>query len=216
MKGRPIDWQPEELAWIEARKEWPRAEAHALFCARFMRSDVSIRAYNSLCKRKGWLTGRTGCFEKGHATHNKGQPMPEHVRAKLKATMFKPGGMTGRARQLHKPIGFERLTKEGYLERKVHDGLPLRSRWRAVNLIRWEEANGPLPAGHALKCLDGDRLNTDPRNWAAIPRALLPRLNGGRHRKFPIFDAAPAEVKPAILAVAKLDHAARRARDGQP
>lgn len=212
MKGRAICWQPEELAWIEARKELPRAEAHALFCARFMRDDVSLKAYNGLCKRKGWLTGRTGCFANGHATHNKGKPMSAETREKCLRTAFKKGGMSGRAKQLHKPIGFERLTKEGYLERKIHDGLPLQSRWRGVHLIRWEENNGPLPTGHALKCLDGNRLNTDHRNWVAIPRALLPRLNGGRHKRFPVFDEAPTEVKPAILAVAKLDHAAREAR----
>lgn len=212
MKGRAICWQPEELAWIEAQKEMPRRDAHALFCARFMRLDVTLKAYNALCKRKGWMTGRTGCFAIGRAAHNKGVPMSAETRSKCLPTAFKKGVMSGRAKQLHKPIGFERLTKEGYLERKIHDGLPLQSRWRAVHLIRWEEENGRIPAGHALKCLDGDRLNTDPRNWSAVPRALLPRLNGGRHKQFPVFDEAPTEVKPAILAVAKLDYAAREAR----
>jgi hypothetical protein len=31
----------------------------------------------------------------------------------------------------------------------------------------------------ALKCLDGNKQNTDPSNWEAVPRALLPRLAGG-------------------------------------
>nr|WP_282576146.1 HNH endonuclease [Sinorhizobium meliloti] len=29
----------------------------------------------------------------------------------------------------------------------------------------WEQKNGPLPAGTRLRCLDGDRQNTDPSNW---------------------------------------------------
>jgi hypothetical protein len=52
-------------------------------------------------------------------------------------------------------------------------------------------------------------MNTDPANWELIPRALLPRLNG-RHTL--AYDPAPAELKPALLATAKLEHAARTLR----
>jgi hypothetical protein len=76
-------------------------------------------------------------------------------------------------------------------------------------LIEWEAANGPLPRDHALKCLDGNRLNTDPANWACIPRALLPRL-AGRWRR--AYDTAPPELRPTLLAIATLEHAAREAR----
>lgn len=212
MKGRAIDYEPEELAWIEVHKELPRAEAHALFCARFMRQDVSLANFMALCKRKGWFTGRTGQFVSGQVSHNKGKPMPEHVRAKAMATMFKPGQRQGVAVRLYKPIGTERMSKDGYLERKIHDGLPLQSRWRTVHLIRWEEMHGPIPVGHALKCLDGDKTNTDPSNWEAVPRALLPRLNGRFGRSY---DSAPAELKPVIMTTAKLEHRVREARKGK-
>jgi hypothetical protein len=62
-----------------------------------------------------------------------------------------------------------------------------------------------------LKCLDGNRLNTAPSNWEAVSRALLPRLAGGRHKKHVPYDEAPNELKPTILAVAKLEHAVREA-----
>ncbi|TGS75558.1 HNH endonuclease, partial [Mesorhizobium sp. M3A.F.Ca.ET.175.01.1.1] len=62
------------------------------------------------------------------------------------------------------------------------------------------------PAGDALKCLDGDRRNTDPSNWRAIPRALLARLAGRYGRGY---DAAPSALKPTILPIAELEHAAR-------
>ena len=212
MKGRAIAYEPEELAWIEAHKELPRAEAHALFCARFIRQDISLTNFKALCKRNGWLTGRTGQFVPGQVSHNKGKPMPDHVRAKARATMFKPGRRQGVAVKLYKPIGAERMSKDGYLERKIHDGLPLQSRWRAVHLVRWEEIHGRLPAGHALKCLDGDKTNTDPSNWEAVPRAMLPRLNGRFGRGY---DAAPDELKPVIMATAKLEHRAREARKGK-
>src|SRR6185437_7978694 len=116
-------------------------------------------------------------------------------------TQFKKGGRTGRANELYKPIGTERLSKDGYLERKIHDGMPLQSRWRAVHLVNWEKLNGPLPKGMALKCL-GDKSDTAPSNWMLVPRSMLPRLNNRWGRNF---DHAPAELKPTIMAVAKLE-----------
>lgn len=210
MKGRQLPYSAAELAWIKAHSRDDRRQAHAAFCAKFKRTDVSLSNFNALCKRKGWLTGRTGRLEKGNVPHNKGKPCPEGTGGRhpnSRKTQFVSGERRGVAVKLYKPIGSERLCKDGYLERKVHDGMPLQSRWRAVHLIRWEEINGPIPAGHCLKCLDGDRLNTDPTNWECISRALLPRLVVGKHGQGFDYDAAPAELKPAILAVAKLKHA---------
>lgn len=208
MKGRPISYSEAELLWIEGHRDWPRAKAHAAFVERFNRHDVVFDNFKALCTRRGWKTGRSGRFEKGQAAHNKGKPMPYHPNSA--ATRFKKGNRTGRANENWKPIGTERLTEDGYVERKVHDGMPRQSRWRAVHLINWEAVNGPLPEGHALKCLDGTKQNTDPSNWEAIPRALLPKLNA-RWRGVP-FDQAEPELKPAIMAAAKLEHAAREAR----
>jgi hypothetical protein len=206
-RSRHIEYNGAELAWIEANAHRLRREAHAEFCQLFGRNDVSPSNYAALCKRNGWLTGRTGQFEKGMESWNKGKPMPFHPNSV--ATRFKTGERRGVAVKLYKPIGTERMAKDGYLERKIHDGMPLQSRWRAVHLIRWEELNGPLPKGMALKCLDGDKRNTDPANWEAVPRALLPRLNGRFGRNY---DTAPSDLKPAIMAIAKLEHAARERR----
>lgn len=205
MKGAPIPYSAAELAWIKAHSTDPRAEMHAAFCTKFGRPDVSLININSLCKRKGWLTGRTGKFRAGKTPPNKGKSMPYN--ANSAATQFKKGGRTGRANDLYKPIGTERVSKDGYRERKIHDGLPRQSRWRAVHLVEWEAINGPVPADHCLKCLDGDRTNTAPENWQPIPRAMLPRLNGRRWSRG--YDTAPNQLKPAIMAVTKLEHAAK-------
>ena len=215
MKGRSIAYRVSELAWLEANRLLPIAEYHRAFGEQFGRTDVSAANLHALRKRKGWRTGRTGQFALGQEPMNKGVPCPpgqggRHPNAA--ATQFRKGERRGVAVRLYKPIGTERLSKEGYLERKIHDGMPLQSRWRAVHLVRWEEINGPIPAGHALKCLDGDRLNTDPRNWDCIPRAVLARLNGGRHRKTLAYDDAHPEVKPVVMAMAKLKHRASEAR----
>jgi hypothetical protein len=92
--------------------------------------------------------------------------------------------------------------KVGYTMRKIHVGLPVHSRWRYVHVLNWEERHGPIPQGMVLKC-KGDKGNTDPSNWELVPRGLLSRLNGRGSRNY---DLAPAELKPTIMAVAKLEH----------
>lgn len=209
MKGRWISYSDEELCWIKACSDQPRPETHALFVQIYNRPDVSLSNFNSLCKRNGWLTGRTGQFTKGQTSHNagkKGLRFPGSEKG-----WFRKGERRGVATKLYQPIGTERVSKDGYRERKINDDMPLQRRWRGVHLVEWEAKNGPLPKGHALKCLDGDKLNTDPSNWEAVPRALLPRLNGRFGRAY---DEAPAELKPTIMATAKLEHRLREMRKG--
>lgn len=212
MKGHWIAYSAAEMAWLEENRLMVISDYHRAFCAVFERSDVSAVNLHSLRKRRGWSTGRTGCFEKGAAPHNKGVPCPpgkggRHPNARR--TQFKKGGRSGRALDVYKPIGAERLSKKGYRERKIHDGLPFKSRWRAVHLINWEAINGAVPKGHVLKCLDGNRQNCEPSNWELVSRGTLPFLNG--HRGFN-YDSAAPELKPSILALAKVKHARANAR----
>jgi len=111
-------------------------------------------------------------------------------------------------------VGHESIDKDGYVricvaEPNPYTGAPtfmaFKHRWL------WEQKHGPVPEGCALKCLDGNKRNTDPANWEAVPRELLPRLNGRFGRGY---DAAPAEIKPVIMATAKLEYAARVLRNG--
>lgn len=206
MKGRWIIYSAQELAWIMAHADMPRAELHTLFVQGFGRGDVTVQNLNSLCKRKGWQSGRTGRFEKGMPPHNKGRKVPLHSNSAKH--VFKPGQVPVNV----KPLWSERIGKDGYIEMKVPEPNPWtghKTRFRHKHRYLWEQENGPLPAGMALKCMDGNRLNTDPANWKAIPRSILPRLNGRFGRDF---DAAPPELRPLILATAELEHAAREAR----
>lgn len=207
MKGRRIPYSEAELAWIEAHARDDRRQAHAAFCRRFGRADVSLANYNALCKRRGWLTGRTGRYEPGHAPQNKGQRMPFNPNSAR--TQFNAGQRPHNT----KFAEHERVSKDGYVEisipeRNPHTGFERRYVLKHRHL--WEKANGPVPDGHCLKCLDGDKTNTDPANWILVPRGLLPRLNGRFGRNY---DTAPAELKPLILEIARLEHAAR-ARKG--
>ncbi|MGV8987624.1 MAG: HNH endonuclease [Cypionkella sp.] len=208
MKGQWTRYIPEELVWIEAHKGWPRRMLHQGFCALFGRTDVTQDALHGLCLRKGWLTGRTGQIAPGALPLNKGKKMPWHPNCA--ATQFKAGQTPANV----KGLGHERLSKDGYVEISVAEKNPWTGhsrRYVQKHRWLWKQANGPVPEGMRLKCLDGDRANTDPSNWRAIPAAMAPRLNGIHGRGY---DTAPAELKPTIMAITELEHAARIIRKG--
>lgn len=207
MKGRVIPYSAEELAWLEENRAMVISDYHAAFCARFGR-DVSAANLHALRKRKGWKTGRTGQFQKGAAPFNKGQAFPAAARhPNCRKTQFKKGQEPHNT----KFAGHERVSKDGYVEISIEQTNPhtgYRRRYVLKHRWEWERANGPVPEGMALKCL-GDRLDTRPSNWELVPRAILPRLNGGRNKKHVAYDEAPAELRPTIMAVAKLEHRSR-------
>ncbi len=136
----------------------------------FGRNDVTFDNLKALCTRRGWKTGRTGCFVKGQTPANKDKTMPYN--ANSARTRFQPGQRTGKAAENYKPIGTERITVDGYRERKVNDDLPFKDRWKLVQRIEWEAANGPIPEGYALKCLDGNKLNCDPTRAFPMTKRL--------------------------------------------
>ena len=205
-KGRRIKYNDAEMVWLRANSTLPIAEYHREFLKAFPRDDVTAQNLHALRKREGMKTGRTGRFEKGAVPANKGKKMPFNPNSA--ATQFKPG----RLPHNHQGAGHERIdNKDGYVVMIVDEVNPWTgAATRPVHKHRWlwEQLHGPIPEGFALKCL-GDKLNTDPSNWELVPRAMLPRLNGRYGREF---DKAPDELKPTILAVTRLEHAAREKR----
>lgn len=200
MRGAPIHYTEAELAWIKKHAALPRREAHAQFCARFGRDDVSLNNYKALCKRKGWKTGRTGHFEKGKAPANKGKKMPYNPNSA--ATRFKKGQKPHNT----KYAGHERISKDGYVEISIEETNPhtgFERRYVLKHRHLWEKQNGKIPNDHFLKCLDGNKQNCDPSNWELLPRGAQPFLNGHRGHDY---ESAPPEVKPAIITLAKLKH----------
>ncbi|UOA25923.1 HNH endonuclease signature motif containing protein [Pseudosulfitobacter sp. DSM 107133] len=210
MKGKCITYSDAELVFVEALHKLPRRDLHKAFVAWSGRTDVSQSNLTALCKRKGWLTGRTGCFQPGQTPPNKGKKMP--FNPNNAKTQFKKGQVP----HTYRGPGHERIdSKDGYVVMIVAETNPWTgAKTRPVQKHRWlwEQKNGPVPKGMVLKCLDGDKTNTDPSNWEAIPQAMLPRLNGRFGRGY---DAAPAEIKPTLMATAKLEHAVRLKRQGR-
>lgn len=141
-----------------------------------LRKSAAYMATVAACRLlKGDNVGAATRFKPGLVPWNKGQKHPSTGRAI--DTQFKPGNRSGNALEIYQPIGTERLSKDGYLERKIHDGWPLKRRWRAVHLLAWEAINGPLPAGHAVVFRDGNKRNIALDNLELVTRAELMRRN---------------------------------------
>jgi hypothetical protein len=66
--------------------------------------------------------------------------------------------------------------------------------------------NGPLPKDHLLKCLDGNKLNVEASNWIAIPKGMVPNLYGVNRGARPSYATSPEELRPTILATARLQY----------
>jgi len=120
-------------------------------------------------------TGLSGRFKKGMTPANKGKKMSPELYAKSAPTMFKPGQMP----QNTDLIGTEKLLADGYIWVKIDNQPKVK---KTVNWIQkhrkiWQEQNGPIPEGHVIIFLDGDRTNFDIDNLACISKAENARLN---------------------------------------
>ncbi len=204
--GGSIRLSQAEIDWLRLHASLPRALLHAVFVLRWERYDFSQSALKGVCQRYGIRTGRTGRFPKGNIPANLGMNLPSHPNSVR--SQFRNGQEPHNTRHL----GHERTDADGYVWISVAETNPYTGygrRYVAKHRFLWEQAHGPLPESHVLKCKGDDRSNCDPSNWEAIPRSILPRLNGRYGRGY---DAAPAEVRPVILAAARLEHAAREIR----
>ena len=141
------------------------------------------------------IAGRTGFFEKGSKPWNLG------VKGYMGAnpTSFKKGC----APPNRKPIGSERICpKDGFVQIKVaetdpYTGFPTRYKHKHVHV--WEQIHGPVPKGHVVAFIDGDKLNCEPENLMLITRQVLLILNLHNYKE------VQAELKPSVLALAKLE-----------
>lgn len=166
--------------------------------AEYLASPASCRL------RRGDNVGARYRFQKGQVPPNKGLRRPGYAPGRMRETQFRKGERRGVAVDLYKPIGTERISRDGYLERKVNDDMPLQRRWRAVHLVVWEAANGALPKGHAVTFINGDKKDIRLENLALISRADLARRNSIHN--------LPPELKGAIQTLGQLK---RRVREKQ-
>lgn len=133
--------------------------------AEYLASEMACRL------RRGANVGKAFRFKPGQEPWNKGIPFDSGGRSH--ETRFQPG----RRPHTWTPIGTERYSKEGYLERKITDTGVTRKDYVQVHRLVWEAHNGPIPEGHTIVFRDKDKTNIEPDNLECISRADLMRRN---------------------------------------
>lgn len=168
-----MKWTEKEIEYL--RKEYPeRSNADlAVFLHRSPRA-VQLKALKlGISKSPEFAEHqRKACmFKKGQVPMNKGRALatwmsPEGIerssKGRFKRGEIRPDNPNSRA---NKPVGKERVDKDGYIWVITEHGQQQKHRWV------WEQANGPIPRGHCVKFRDGDRTNCSIDNLYLVSRA---------------------------------------------
>ncbi len=110
-------------------------------------------------------------FRRGNVPANKGKPHP--AKGRSIETQFRAGN---RPHSWH-PIGYTRISKDGYRQRKTADTGVTRRDYVGLHHLVWRMHGGTIPASHALCFIDGDPENLDINNLELVSRAELMARN---------------------------------------
>lgn len=179
MKPRP--WTAHEEA--ELRRLYP-LYSNPEIGRRLGRTEPAIlgHAYKLGLKKPARFPN-AGCFQPGLVPWNTGLKGWQ-AGGRSVESQFKKGELSGRARLLLQPVGAERVTKDGILQRKVTTAGRGGQRWKSVHQLTWIAAHGPVPRGHIVVFKDGNRRNFDIGNLECITFAENMRRNS-YHTRYP-------------------------------
>ncbi|MCX4187184.1 HNH endonuclease signature motif containing protein [Methylophaga sp. OBS4] len=146
-----------------------------------------VRGY---CKRNGIMTGRDGRFYDG-------QTRPPGSGAKgPNKTSFKRGHRPHN----WQPIGHMRCSHDGYWQVKIEDTGYTPSDYEFMHRLLWEKHNGPIPPGHKVIFIDGNRDNIKIENLELVSNGELAVIN-----KRSLKSVSP-ELRHTAIFVGKLTH----------
>ncbi|WP_179988358.1 MULTISPECIES: HNH endonuclease signature motif containing protein [unclassified Acinetobacter] len=195
-KGIAIKYTEEMLMFLRQHEETPRTELTCKFNEKFG-CNLSADSIKAKCLRMGLKTGRNGCFSPGQKSWNKG--LKGYMGANI--TSFKKGQRGWNA----KPIGYERITKDGYIEVKTAEPRTFELKHRVV----WKKAHGEIPSGHALVFKNLNKQDCRIENLEIITRGELARLNQSyKHLVTP-------ETNETCVAMAKIKHRVHQFEKGK-
>lgn len=132
-------------------------------------SESQMKNYKN---RKRIRNGLDYRFKKGHVPANKGRRIAPEVYEKCASTMFKKGNRPAS----YKPVGSERVDKDGYMMIKVADP----NKWKPKHVWLWEKAHGPVPKGHRIMFADQNKSNLTLDNLILVSYGESAQLNKNR------------------------------------
>ncbi len=155
-KSAKQTWSQRERQLLAVRYPYVPAKAIALVLAKPIEDIYREAAALGLRKADGFLDselsgrldgsqGRSTRFAKGQKPWNHGMKGLQ-VGGRARETQFKKG----RKPQTWTPIGTERITRDGYLERKISDTGVTRHDYQAAHRLLWIQHYGEIPDGHVI------------------------------------------------------------------
>lgn len=122
--------------------------------------------------------GKNSRFKPGQVAHNKGKKMDAALYAKCAPTMFAKGIKPPNTKEQNAiSIRIDTSGKQ-YQYYKIAD-----SQWVLYHRWLWEQANGPIPAKHIVRFIDGNTMNVDLSNMECIP--MSENANRNTIQRFP-------------------------------
>lgn len=155
--------------------------------AEYLKSDNAKRIQRG-CTDPRMMRTR---FPAGHTPWNAGQK-GWRAGGRSKETRFAPGHRP----HTWLPIGSERVTDDGTLQRKVSDTGDTRKDWRAVHALLWERAHGQIPPGHIAVLKNRDKRDIRIENVEVISRAENMRRNS--YHRYPKEIALAIQLRGAL------------------
>lgn len=124
-------------------------------------------------------------FKPGHAPANKGLRRPGWFRGRMRETQFKKGQFPFNRDPDFYVIGALRVNSYGYIDMRISFA-PGALGWRALHIILWEDAHGPVPKGFKVRLKDGNKDNVVLENLELISNADNLRRNSIHHLPAPL------------------------------
>ncbi len=129
---------------------------------------------SAISNRKAKLNIQSGIvggqFVKGQTPFNKGKKWNEYMspegQAKSRKTTFKKGNIP----QNRRPIGSERVDKDGYILIKIQDDHKKKN-WNTKHRYLYEQIHGKIPKGYKVIFADGNNRNFDLSNLIMVSNA---------------------------------------------
>lgn len=132
---------------------------------------------SKVCGRVLKEVGKDTRFSKGHISFNTGKKQEEYMSEdaieRTTKTRFKKGQKPHNTVE----VGFERITKDGYIEVKVGDFKNTSKNFKLKHRLIWEEIKGPVPEGFQVRFIDGNKKNLEFSNLKLVSLSESLKIN---------------------------------------
>lgn len=161
--------------------------------------DLTMSQIRSWKKNHKTPSGYDTRFRPGHIPDIKGKKwnefMTPEAQKRSRLNQFKKGNIP----KNRKEVGDIYLRNDGYLWIKVRD-YAKNQNWQQYHRYIWEQANGPIPKGHVIIFLDGNRQNCKLENLTMVSEKVVAVAN----KWYGLTD--DPDINRAILSAAELRH----------